>query len=116
MITPIIRDYDRSAMYQCNQAIYSPRCQQGLHPTLETVSPQRPLRCVLYNENPVTNAKFADWLNGMRTEYDLREVRLFEVNTIADEPGHEDNYVVYEFVPKTEAIEVAEAPEVPLRR
>lgn len=116
VFTPIIWNYDRSAIYQCNQAIYSPRCQQKLLPELKSVSPHHPLRCVLYNENPVTNPQFADWLNGMQSEYDLREVRLFEVNTKADQPGQEDNYVVYEFVPKTEIIEFAEAPEVPLRR
>ncbi len=114
--TPLLWRYDRSAIYQCNQAIYSRRYQEGRLAELESVSLQHPLRCVLYNENPVTNPKFATWLQEMNSRYELREIRLFEVNTQADRPGYEDNYVVYEFVPKVNTTVVAELPGAALRR
>jgi len=116
IFTPMMWEFDRSAVYQCNQAIYSRRHKSGHAPELDAISSQHPLRCVLYNENPVENPKFVAWLDEMQSTYQLREVRQFEVNSEADRPGYVDTYVVYEFVPKDGPIVVAELPAASLRR
>ena len=46
----------RSALYLCNQKIYSPRHRVGSGVNWDAVSVDKPLRCVLYNEWPENNA------------------------------------------------------------
>jgi hypothetical protein len=66
------------------------------------LSAERPLRCVLYNEHPVGQTKFDDWLQSMLDEYELRDCREYLVNpgVVMRNAGYEDRYVVYEFVPR----------------
>jgi hypothetical protein len=62
-----------SAMYLCNQRIYSPRHAAGLPPRLDEITPDRPLRCLLYHDpnHPCNEEKLAAWLDDMQGRYQL---------------------------------------------
>jgi hypothetical protein len=93
----------RTAVYLCNQQIYSPRHHRKQPLRLDRVSSGRPLRCVLYNEEPLDHPAFRNWLSRMSADYDCRKVdRLVNVpKTAMHDLWFEDRYVVYEFVPRT---------------
>jgi hypothetical protein len=93
----------RSALYLCNQKIYSPRHRCGAAVNVEAISADRPLRCVLYNEWLEKNPPCAAWLVEMTARFELRSYQTFVIN----EPSHrddgtdvEDQYTVYDFVPR----------------
>jgi hypothetical protein len=67
------RELSWSAMYLCNQRIYSPRHAAGLGPRLERVTAERPLRCVLYRDPdfPCDEARLQRWLVEMQGHYQL---------------------------------------------
>jgi hypothetical protein len=90
----------RSSLYLCNQAIYSPR-RRDRKLTRETISADRPLRCVLYNEPEIGKAIFDSWLSAMTTHYRLRSSTTYVVNEGVNWRGadYEDRFVVLEFVP-----------------
>jgi hypothetical protein len=93
----------RSALYLCNQKIYSPRHQRGVQARWETVSAEKPLRCVLYNEWPEKNAGCAAWLEEMSARFEMRKSETFIINQSAyhdDGTDIEDRYTVFEFVPR----------------
>lgn len=102
----------RTAVYLCNQKIYSPRHHRGATLPLDRISPNRPLRCVLYNEEPIDHPAFQRWLSAMYEHYDRRKVeRLVSVpKTQMRDLWFEDRYVIYEFVPKTSS-RVAQTPD-----
>jgi hypothetical protein len=90
----------RSALYLCNQKIYSPRHRQGRSADWEAVSAGRPLRCVLYNEWPETSPACAAWLAGMTAHYRLIDRETFIINESAhhdDGTDIEDRYTVFTF-------------------
>ncbi|MEX1095892.1 MAG: glycosyltransferase family 39 protein [Planctomycetales bacterium] len=62
-----------TAMYLCNQRIYSPRHRAGAPPRLADLSPSRPLRCVLYRDPKCDfdEQAFADWLAEQQARYEL---------------------------------------------
>jgi hypothetical protein len=91
----------RSALYLCNQKIYSPRHRRDAGVNWDAISAARPLRCVLYNEWPENNPACAAWLERMTSQYQVGNRETFVVN----QPSHrddgtdvEDRYTVYEFV------------------
>jgi hypothetical protein len=93
----------RSALYLCNQKIYSPRHKVGATVNWESVSADRPLRCVLYNEWPENNRECSAWLAEMTERFAVRNCESFVVNQSThrdDGTDVEDRYTVYEFVPK----------------
>ncbi len=109
----------RTAVYLCNQKIYSPRHRRGTPLPWDRISDERPLRVILYNEEPLENPEFQDWLRSMRTRYNVRDVQRFV--PIPGGVSHgvwlEDRYVVYEFVPKHDPSRIAgEAGDEPARR
>jgi hypothetical protein len=96
----------RSALYLCNQKIYSPRHRHDAPVNWIAISAARPLRCVLYNEWPENNPACAAWVAGMSRHYRVMNRETFVMN----KPGHRDNgtdvedrYTVYEFVAKDAA-------------
>jgi hypothetical protein len=94
----------RSALYLCNQKIYSPRHRAGLAPNWEAVGAGRPLRCVLYNEWPETSPTCAAWLAGMTARYRLIERETFIINPSAhrdDGTDIEDRYTVLTFLARS---------------
>jgi hypothetical protein len=86
-----------SAMYLCNEWIYSPRHAAGRPPNLAHVAAGRPLRCVLYRDPdyPCDESAVNRWLAEMQRRYplqgrevyslprfDKREQRLVKVDQI----------------------------------
>ena len=59
----------RSALYLCNQKIYSPRHRLGVGVNWDAISADRPLRCVLYNEWPENNPACSAWLQEMTERF-----------------------------------------------
>ena len=92
----------RSALYLCNQQIYSPRHRQHLAADWKAVTELRPLRCVLYNDGPDDDPAVAAWLERMTTRYRLQKRQVFVVNEGNAPEGRndEDRYAVYDFTPR----------------
>jgi hypothetical protein len=67
------RELSWSAMYLCNQRIYSPRHQLGAAPQWERIAADWPLRCLLYRDPqfPCDEAALKRWLSEMATQYQL---------------------------------------------
>ena len=88
------------AVYLCNQMIYSPQRRHPREPSSQTILVSRPLRCVAPLVDPA-DRRVADWLDGMKTRYQLTERRALTVNMA--EPGAKPRtecYDLYEFVPR----------------
>jgi hypothetical protein len=64
----------RTALYLCNQWIYSPQRRHGAGPRWELVSSRRPLRCVLYNETSRESSRVAAWLTAMERSFELQRI------------------------------------------
>jgi hypothetical protein len=66
-------DLSWSAMYLCNQRIYSPRHAAGLAPRLDRIAAQTPLRCVLYRDPsyPCDESVVEQWLDDFQRRYQL---------------------------------------------
>ncbi len=93
----------RSALYLCNQKIYSPRHRRGQAPDWDAISPSRPLRCVMYNEAPETNPSCLAWLNMMKERFQIVSAKTFIINESSrrdDGTDVEDRYTVHELVPR----------------
>lgn len=93
----------RSALYLCNQRIYSPRHHYGAGVNWNTVSAHRPLRCVLYNEWPENNPACSAWLAEMTERFEVSNRQSFVVNESShrdDGTDVEDRYTIYDFVPR----------------
>jgi hypothetical protein len=93
----------RSALYLCNQKIYSPRHSAGAGVKWDKVSSDRPLRCVLYNEGPESSPACSAWLREMCERFQVRNRETFIINKSDrrdDGTDVEDRYTVYEFVPR----------------
>jgi hypothetical protein len=93
----------RSALYLCNQKIYSDRHRLGLGVNWDAVSASRPLRCVLYNERPENNPACSTWLREMTERFEMRSRATYVINQSTyrdDGTDIEDRYTVYEFVPR----------------
>jgi hypothetical protein len=93
----------RSALYLCNQKIYSPRHRQGAPFDAAAVTSDHPLRCVLYNEWPEKDPACSAWVEQLRQQFDVVSSETFVVN---DQTVHDDGtdigdrYTVIEFVPR----------------
>jgi hypothetical protein len=98
-----------SALYLCNQRIYSPRHARGERPDLSRVSAEHPLRCVLFlalgKDHEAADRQAMDrWLAEMQGKYQLVARDRYPV-PIYDKwgrPPHSINeYIeVFKFVPK----------------
>jgi hypothetical protein len=94
----------RSALYLCNQRIYSPRHRAGAGVNWNLVSAHRPLRCILYNERPEDNPACSAWLVEMTEQFELSNRRSFVINESShrdDGTDVEDRYTVFDFVPRS---------------
>jgi len=101
-------DLGWSAMYLCNQRIYSPRHARGEPPRFDRVSDQWPLRCVEFRAEVYRydQAAFERWLAAMQTDWDLVARDTFPFPCY-DQRGRNvlcvDAVEVYKFVPKRTA-------------
>jgi len=103
-------DYDGTDQYLCLQQIYSQRHHQGLPPSWDSISPTRPLRCVLINRMPSEVPAFRNWIESHRDHYSLRKIQTYPSPRGSDvEPAVD--YVVCEFVPAASPRAVSLATE-----
>lgn len=94
-----------SAVYLCNQRIYSPRHARGEPVRWDRVSAAWPLCCVEYKSSLFRYEKhaFEAWLDGMRSRYDLVDRQTFPMAMGKDAgPQDADSIEVYRFVPKAD--------------
>jgi hypothetical protein len=91
----------RKAWYLCNQMIYSPRRAGGFS-TGEKVSADHPLRCVVYEDSPESPG-VQNWLEKMRANYRLRDVKTIDVGvTVGEGKPATEHWRVFEFVPQAD--------------
>lgn len=102
---PAMQELNWTAMYLCNQRIYSPRHQRGEAIDLAKVTAEHPLRCVLFKTAlcPHDEAAQARWVAEMRERYDLasHDVLPFPYfNKNERDLGVMDHVEIYKFTPK----------------
>ena len=98
-------EWGLSAMYLCNQRIYSPRHARGEPVAWDRVSAQHPLRCVEYwgKEFPYDAAARDRWLREMESRYVLIGREQFVFAKVRDKdptPQDLDYLDVYKFIPR----------------
>lgn len=96
-----------SAMYLCNQRIYSPRHARVEPPQWDSVSADWPLRCVQFKSSlyEYDSLAFDKWLQSMETRYELvaRDRYPFACYDKRETKIRTMTYVeVYKFVPKAD--------------
>ena len=57
----------RTAIYLCNQQIYSPRQRRGGGPRWTLVTPERPLRCVAFDDAIIKSPAATAWLESIES-------------------------------------------------
>ena len=87
----------RTALYVCNQWIYSPQRRHHGGPRWDALSPRRPLRCVLNHETSPDHPKVVAWRAQMERSFELRRVDRID---FAPAGAKSEDLVVFEFVPK----------------
>jgi hypothetical protein len=92
----------RLELYLANRELNLPSDRDPSRPRLDRVSHTRPLRCVLYNEDPEEDLALASWLEGLEDRFRLRDVRSFTVNGGIFDQGmpREERFLVLEYVPR----------------
>ena len=90
----------RKAWYLCNQVIYSPSRRASPAEGHRAISPDHPLRCVVYGESADSGA-VRDWLARMPRELELRATEVHHVElTVGDGKQTTAPLLVFEFVPR----------------
>jgi hypothetical protein len=93
----------RTALFVCNQWIYSPQRRHSGGPRLDAVTPDRPLRCVLYDETSPDQPEVVAWLAGMQQSLDLRRSDRVEIETGRGATAQrKESLIIYEFVPRSD--------------
>ena len=100
----------QSAVYLCNQRIYSERHAQRRPPQIDRVSATWPLRCVEYwsSEHPCDQALRDRWLASMRRRYELVDRRTYPISYIVgrdQNPSCVDQVEMFVFIPRGKAKE-----------
>jgi len=99
---------DDSAMYLCNQRIYSQRHARHEPPCLDRTSASRPLRCVRFwsTRHQQDDAAWEQWLAQMHRRYALsgRERYPFPIRTRDGRVAYTQVVEVYEFVPADQGL------------
>jgi hypothetical protein len=91
----------RTALYLCNQHIYSPIRRRGGGPHWSLVAPDRPLRCVVFDDVHLNCPQTTAWLESMQENYHLRGRRDLVVSTMGlDSKPWDDHVFVFEFEPR----------------
>ena len=100
-LVPIHWETGRTAVYRCNQAIQGGASRPPGEISWGLVGRGHPLRCVLYNFEP-TDPAVAGWLRAMQGPFELVKTRHFRPIPPREVGGlkYEDQYLVFEFVPK----------------
>jgi hypothetical protein len=91
----------RTALYLCNQWIYSPQRRQGGGPRWERVSAPRPLRSMLFSETSSENPQVARWLATMQRSFVLqRTLRVASAGEGVSLGKKGEQILIFEFVPR----------------
>lgn len=101
-------EWGHSALYRCNQEIYSPRHRQGPPPNWEAISADHPLRCVVYSIPGLKrdDELFAAWMADMTTRYELIDEERYLVNS--QSIPYREALEIYEFVPRADRVATSE--------
>lgn len=107
----------RRAWYLCNQAIYSPQRRWFGGPRLDRVSADRPLRCVVFDEDP-NGPNVSAWLARMRSDYRLQSTKTIEAPATygPDNTRLVETWRVHEFIPADERAENKEGDSLETTR
>jgi hypothetical protein len=106
-LSPGTYNWGWSALYLCNQRIYSPRHAAGKPPRWDRVSADWPLRCVLFRSlrEEQDGSRLERWLREMQRSYKLvsRDCYPFPIYGKWDAPPQTiDNQIeVFKFIPLT---------------
>ena len=91
----------RTALYLCNQHIYSPIRIRGGGPRLTLVTQERPFRCICFDELNFKSPETTAWLGSMNEKYKLRGQLDLVVPTMGlDMKPWNDHVYVFDFEPK----------------
>ena len=91
----------RTAIYLCNQQIYSPRQRRGGGPRWALVTPERPLRCVAFDDALIKSPQATTWLESIKTRYVLSRREDLVVPTMGlDMKPWDDHVRVFELQPR----------------
>lgn len=103
---PPLPEGDDSALYLCNQRIYSPRHAKRAPASLDRVSATRPLRCVRFQStrHEQDEPAFQEWFVEMQTRYAPygHEEHRFPILTRTGHTVYVQSVEMYEFVPRTD--------------
>jgi hypothetical protein len=87
----------RTAIYLCNQQIYSPRQRREIGPRRPVVAPERPLRCVMFDDALIKSPQAKAWLESIKTRYVLRSRKDVVIPTIGlNMKPRDDHITVFE--------------------
>ena len=94
----------RTAIYLCNQQIYSPRQHRGGGPRWSLVTPERPIRCVAFDDAIIKSPAAIAWLESFEARYSLhkQEDRVIPTTGLDMKPWN-DHVRIFEFLPKSDA-------------
>jgi hypothetical protein len=90
-----------SAVYVCNQRIYSPQRWHSAGPAWDRISPARPLRCILNDDTPENDPAVVSRLAELSRRFALRQRQVVFIEPESPERRRRRRrVVVFEFVPK----------------
>ncbi|MCE9607092.1 MAG: glycosyltransferase family 39 protein [Planctomycetia bacterium] len=113
----VMKELNWTAMYLCNQKIYSPRHRRNEPVHWDRISNAHPLRCVFYTSEhfPYDPAIERKWAAEMQTKYDLVAQETYPFAYYQKNErllASMDHLKVYQFVPKQAAATAAGAADV----
>jgi hypothetical protein len=84
----------------CNQHIYSPNRSRGVGPRWALVTPNRPLRCVAFDDVHRNTPEAIAWLESMKTNFNFQGQQdlVVPITRLDMKPGN-DHVFVFEFQP-----------------
>ncbi|GAC1341852.1 MAG: hypothetical protein NVSMB14_06850 [Isosphaeraceae bacterium] len=95
----------RSAHFLSNERIYAPARDFGVVPDWDSITLERPLRCVLFGEEPANDPSLTPWLAAMRARFSLTRRDVLSIPmTGANRRAIVDRVTIYEFVPPERTI------------
>lgn len=101
VLRPELGDIHFTEYYDGYQRIYSERHRRKRPIRPELISEGHPLRCVFFNDDPVTSPVFQSWMGEMSKTFVFRGASEYTaVGHGARGPDFVNRYLVYEFVPR----------------
>jgi hypothetical protein len=92
-----------TALFLCNEEIYSPHAWRARRPSWGEISGVRPLRCVLSPETPEDYPEIVRCVRLLERQFALRKRETIVVDQRNARYRKRERVVVYEFVPRESA-------------